>query len=409
MNDMQPATQHIAATPRTRRRRWLRSVLVLALMAGGAYGVWHATQPGQQNTGRRMPGAAVPVLTAPVTQRDVPIWLDALGTVQASASVTVRPMVDGPLLEVNFREGQDVRAGDVLARIDPRTYQAALDQARAKKAQDEAQLANARLDLARYERLARTAYTTAQQADTQRATVAQLEAQVQQDQAQIDTAQTQLSYTTITAPIAGRTGIKAVDAGNIIRAGDANGLVVINTLAPINVMFTLPQQMLPRVHTAMQAGVPAVQAIGAEARVLDTGTLSVLDNLVDPATGTVRLKATFPNVGNTLWPGGFVTVKLLVETRVNVLTVPPAAVQRGPRGAYVYVVQQDQTVARRVVRVGHEDVNVSIIEEGLQAGDVVVTDGTSRLSDGTKVTTETTAPAPAPTAEQPRRERRQRP
>ncbi len=398
MNDMQPIAHHAAETTRKTRKRWIHSLVVLTLLAGGAYVVWYVTQPTYQTApgGRRGPaGAPVPVLTAPVSTRDVPIYLDALGTVQASASVTVRTMIDGPLIEVNFREGQNVQAGDVLARIDPRPYQAALDQARAKKAQDEAQLANARLDLQRYERLARTAYATAQQADTQRATVAQLEAQIRQDQAQIDSAETQLSYTTITAPISGRTGIKQVDVGNIIRAGDTNGLVVINTMNPIDVIFTLPQQQLARVRAAMHDGMPEVQALGAEARVLDTGRLSVLDNQVDPATGTVRLKATFPNTGDTLWPGGFVSVKLLVETRRDALTVPPAAVQRGPRGAYVYVVQPDQTVVRRMIGVGYEDFNVSVIESGLQAGDVVVTDGTSRLSDGTRITTETATPAAA--------------
>ena len=274
-------------------------------------------------------------------------------------------------------------------RIDPRTYQAALDQVTAKQAQDEAQLANARVDLARYQKLVATNYTTAQQADTQKSLVAQLEAQVRQDQAQIDTARTQLSYCTIVSPIDGRTGIRQVDPGNIVHAVDATGLVVITQLQPISVLFTLPQQTLPAVASAMRRGTAAVLAYaqgaaGSRGQVLDTGVLSVLDNQVDPTTGTIKLKATFPNRDGTLWPGGFVGMRLQVDTAHDAIVVPPAAIQRGPSGPYVFIATGG-TVKRQPVTVGHEDEQWSIVTAGLGAGDKVVIDGASRLSDGTKI------------------------
>jgi multidrug efflux system membrane fusion protein len=367
-------------------RRALLIVLLLVLAGGGGW--WwsgHRSARAKADTGNTDP---IPVLVAIAELRDVPIWLEGLGTVQASATVTVKAQVDGMLSEVRFREGEDVHAGDVLARIDPRTYQAALDQALAKKAQDAANLANARVDLARYTKLAATAYTSAQQADTQRSTVAQLEAQVAQDQAQVDSARVQLGYTTITAPIDGRTGIRQVDQGNLVHAADTTGIVVITTLKPIAVVFTLPQQALPDVVAAQAQGAAVVEALpqgAAGAQPLDRGTLAVLDNQVDPTTGTIKLKAMFPNEGTKLWPGGFVTVRLRVDTRRNAIVVPPAAVQRGPLGSYVYVVGDNQTAIRRAVTVGHEDLRASIIESGLQAGERVVIDGAARLSDGRAV------------------------
>ena len=322
----------------------------------------------------------------------MPIYQDALGTVQAFYTVTMKAMVDGPLTSVNFKEGQDVHKGDVLAQIDPRTYQAALDNAVAKKAQDQAQLANARLDLARYQKLVANNYTSAQQADTAKAQVAQFEALVQQDQAQIDTARTQLSYTTIVSPIEGRTGIRQVDPGNIVHAVDATGMVVITQLEPISVLFTLPQQALPSVAKALEeGGSPTVLALAqdttsAAAKLLDTGTLTVLDNQVDPTTGTIKLKAVFPNAQHRLWPGGFVSVRLRTDTARDAVVVPPAAVQRGPRGSYVFVIGSDATARRQPVKVGYEDEQASVITTGLKGGENVVIDGTSRLADGTKVT-----------------------
>lgn len=366
----------------------LLCLLVIAAI-GATIWLWpkHSSAPTERN---RNAGQAIPVLTAAATQKDMPIFLDGLGTVQAFYTVTIKAMVDGPLIAVNFTEGQDVRKGDVLAQIDPRPYQAALDQAVAKKAQDEALLANARLDLTRYQKLVSNNYTSAQQADTARAQVAQDEAQVRQDQAQIDTARTNLSYTTVMAPIDGRTGIRQVDPGNIVHASDTSGIVVITQLHPISVVFTLPQQSLPAVANAMKQGTPRVLAYtqganGTAAGLLDTGKLAVLDNQVDSTTGTIKMKATFPNPDSKLWPGGFVSVRLQVDTAKNAIVVPPSAIQRGPRGPYVFIVQADGTAKRQSVTTGYEDEQASIVTEGLAGGEQVVTDGASRLSDGTKV------------------------
>ena len=381
-------------------RRVLLVLLLLAAAGGGAY-YWYVlreppvaqvAESGGGGRGSRRRGASdgtpIPVLAVRSEAKDVPVYLDGLGTVQAFNLVQVRPVVDGPLLEVRFKEGQDVRAGDVLARIDPRPYQASLDSALAKKQQDEANLANARLDAGRYAKLAATAYSSAQQSDTARAQVAQLEAQVRGDQAGIDTARTNLNYTTITAPIDGRVGIRQVDAGNLVRAGDLNPLTVITQLKPISVVFTLPQQSLPAVAAAMQAGTPQVLALrqgGDMTNPLDRGKLAVLDNQVDPTTGTIKLKATFPNDTLLLWPGGFVNIRMLVQTLPGVVTVPTAAVQRGPRGAYLYVIADGTTAQRRMIKVGHEDDGISVIAEGLKAGEQVVIDGAQRLTENAKV------------------------
>jgi multidrug efflux system membrane fusion protein len=391
---MDAMTREREATTRPRRRllrRGVEALLCLLVLAGIAYAIWlWPAQQARQNGATAQRNAPIPVLAATAERRDVPIFLEGLGTVQAFNTVTVRAMVDGPLVAVRFKEGQDVKDGDVLAQIDPRTFQAAVDQAVAKKAQDQANLANARLDLVRYQKLAATAYTSAQQADTQKATVAQLEAQVQQDQAAIDSARTQLSYTTITAPIDGRTGIRQVDQGNIVHASDTSGIVVITTLRPISVLFTLPQQALPSVAAAMAKGAPEAIAVaqgsgGRAAGVLDRGTLSVLDNQVDPTTGTIKLKATFPNADLHLWPGGFVGVRLHVDTEHDAVVVPPAAVQRGPNGSFVYVIGDDGIAHRQPVTVGHEDERVSVITNGLAPGARVVTDGGSRITEGAKV------------------------
>jgi multidrug efflux system membrane fusion protein len=293
----------------------------------------------------------------------------------------------------------------VLARIDPRVYQAALDNAVAKKALDEATLANARLDLTRYQKLVQTNYATQQQADTAKATVAQLEAQVRQDQAQIDTTQAQLSYTTIVSPLDGKVGMRLVDTGNIVHASDLTGLLVITQLQPISVMFSLPQQDLPQVAAAQieasgQSGPEVVAyAQGTDAvhgKPLDRGTLAVLDNQIDPTTGTIKMKATFPNKAGTLWPGGFVGVRLRVDTVRDATVVPQAAVQRGPRQSFVFLIDQDSVAHRQSVTVGYEDETGSVITEGLNPGDRVVVDGASRLTDGAKVTVVTPDANPAP-------------
>jgi len=391
----------------SRLRRWGMIALCLVIVAAIVYAIWFfpAANPSASKRDSAA-GQPIPVLKAVAATKDVPIYLDGLGTVQAFYTVTMKAMVDGPLVEVNFTEGQDVHKGDVLAQIDPRTFQAALDSAVAKKAQDLAQLANARVDLVRYQKLVANNYTSAQQADTAKAQVAQFEALVQQDQAQIDTARTQLSYTTITAPIEGRTGIRQIDPGNIVHAADTTGLVVITQLEPIAVLFTLPQQALPSVARAIAERNAAVLALaqdatGGAAKLLDTGTLTVLDNQVDPTTGTIKLKAVFPNGQHRLWPGGFVNVRLRTDTAKGAVVVPPSAIQRGPRGPYVFVIGDDATVRRQLVTVGYEDEQGSVVATGLSSGESVVIDGASRLSDGSKVNVAKPDPGANQAPEQP--------
>ena len=376
-------------------------ILVLLGAAGGAGWWWYTTHmapPAQTadargaGRGRGQGGGMKRVLiilallgaagAARAETRDVPIYLDGLGTVQAFNLVNIKPMIDGPLIEVKFHEGQDVHAGDVLARIDPRPYQASLDSALAKKQQDEATLANNRLDVARYTKLAPSLGSSQQQLDTAKAQVATQEALVRADQAAVDTARTNLSYATIQAPIDGRIGIRQIDNGNIVHMADTTPLIVITQLKPISVIFTLPQQALNAVANAMQNGTPAVLALSGDdgARLLDRGKLAVLDNQVDAATGTIKLKATFPNDQLKLWPGGFVNVRILVDTVHDATTVPTAAVQRGPRGDYVFVINADMSVKREPVTAGHADEATTIVTAGLNPGDQVVTDGAQRLS-----------------------------
>jgi multidrug efflux system membrane fusion protein len=386
--------------PVSRSRRVAVWSLVIVILAGLGYyffaAPWSAPQRAQR---ARVGEGPVPVIAAMAKRADVPLYLDAVGTSRALNTVTVRPQVDGKLIQVAFAEGQDVKKGDVLARIDPTTFQAQLDQAIAKKAQDEAQLSNARLDLERYERLAATNSINRQQADTQRATVAQLEALVKSDQAAIDNARAILNYTTITAPIDGRTGIRLVDEGNIVRASDANGIVVLTQLQPISVFFNLPQQELSRVNRAFASGTVEVQVLRSDTdAVLDHGKLTVVDNQVDQTTGTVRLKGEFPNARLQLWPGQFVNVRLLIETLKNVVVVPTSAVQRGPRGTFVYVVKDDGTASMRPVTIGHQDEVQAVVTRGVEAPERVVTTGFARLTEGTRVAVSSSEPGAAPTA-----------
>jgi membrane fusion protein, multidrug efflux system len=355
------------------------------------------TPRGSGGKGRfRSAEGPVPVLTAPTRIADVPVYFEGVGTTKALNTVTVRAQVDGKLISINFKEGQDVKRGDVLAQIDPATYQAQYDQAVAKKAQDEAQLANARLDLERYTRLAEAG--TRQQADTQRAVVAQFEALVKSDQAAIDNAKAILSYTKITAPIDGRTGIRLVDEGNIVRASDATGLVTITQIRPITALFSLPQQQLGQINKAFAQRALTVEAMGADNRtVIDRGVLQVIDNQVDQTTGTVRLKAEFPNADLQLWPGQFVNIRLLIDTLQQVAVVPTAAVQRGPNGTFVYVAKPDGTAAVQPVTVAQQDEAQAVIAKGLTPSDAVITTGFARLSDGAQITVspgDTVAPPP---------------
>lgn len=366
--------------------RRLISALVLLLAAAGLFWRFVLPAPNGDASVRTVP-PPIPVRVVTVTKKDVPVYLDAIGTVQASATVTVQPMISGPLMSVEFHQGQDVVKGQVLARIDPRPYQAALDQAKAKLGQDTAELNGARHDLARYVRLAAQNYASAQQADDERATVAQLTALVMADQAAIQAAQPSLSYTVIRAPISGRTGIRQIDPGNIIQASNASGLVTITTLQPVDVVFSLPQQDLPAIQAAMGHGMPTVLATAEEelGAKPDRGRLLVLNNEVNQNTGTLTLKARFPNPKRRLWPGAFVTVRLEVRVEHGAVTVPALAVQQGAEGDFVFVVDATGIAHQRAVTLGVEEGNEAVIASGLVPGETVVTDGAAQLSDGRKV------------------------
>jgi len=369
-------------------RRMVSLTIVVLILGGLGYLGWNAFQ--QKQTDRGGPGARldlpVPVLAAMPRIQDVPVYLDGVGSVRALNNVLVRSQVDGKLIAVNFTEGQDVKKGDVLGEIDPVLYKAQLDQAVAKKAQDEALLANQRLDLARYQQLAASNAGSKQQADTQRATVAQTEALVNSDQAAIDNAQAMLGYTKIIAPLSGRAGLRQVDQGNIIHASDVTGLVIITQLQPIAVQFSLPQQQIVRVNAASAKGALTVDVFGNDGTtVVDSGKLTGIDNQVDPTTGTLKLKAEFPNASFQLWPGQFVNVRLKVETVAKAVVVPSSAVQRGPAGTFSYVIGEGDIVTAKPVVVTQQNETDAVIASGLSASDRVVTTGFANLSDGAKV------------------------
>ncbi len=381
---------------RTRsRRRLLWLALLLALLVAAGLAGW------RQWRGRAAPKEAstapAAVTTVTVRQRDMPIYLTGVGTVAALQSVTVRTRIDGQLERVGFSEGQDVKAGQLLAQLDPRTLQAQLAQAEAQRARDRAQLQNARLDLQRYTGLIEQDAVTRQTLDATRAQVAQLEAALQSDDAQINFARVQLSYTRITAPISGRVGARLVDPGNIVHAADANGLVVINQIDPIAVVFTLPGDAFQRINDALRASSEPLAVLayargGAEA--LGRGRLVLLNNQIDTASGTVQLKGSFANPEDRLWPGQYVNVRLLLGQRRQALTVPAAVVQRGPNGVYAYVVTADRTAQVASIRVADIQDGVAVIEAGLQAGQRVVLDGQYKLKPGVPVAA-TDADAPA--------------
>jgi multidrug efflux system membrane fusion protein len=378
----------LARSQRLIHRRWhLPAGMAILLALWGGYVGWqHLATARALAAPAAAPSPAIPVSVAAAERRDVPIYLTGLGTVQAFNTVTVKTRVDGELVKVAFTEGQDVKAGDLLAQIDPRPFQATLDQAAAKKVQDEANLANAKLDLQRFSDLATRNFAPKQQVDTQRATVTQLEAQIRGDQAAIDSAQTQLDYTTIKSPLTGRTGIRLVDQGNIVHATDATGLVVVTQLQPISVVFTLPESELPSVQAALAAGPVRIYAMDRDSdRQLAEGTIAVLDNQISQTTGTMRLKGTFPNKDGALWPGEFLNIRLLARTAPNAVTVPSSALQRGPNGYYAYVVKPDSTVETRSLKVGQVSDGVAIVDSGMAAGDKVVTAGQYRLQPGARV------------------------
>ncbi|MCW8307350.1 efflux RND transporter periplasmic adaptor subunit [Acidiphilium sp. PA] len=345
---------------------------------------------------KHVASTAIPVKIAQSVVQTVPVYLDALGTVVPYRTVTVQPMITGPLKKVLFHEGQFVKRGQEIAEIDPAPYQATLDQAKAKLAQDKASLLNAALQARQYASLVAQNYTSKQQAATANATAAEDRALVKQDQAAIETDLINLGYTKIRAPISGLTGILQVNAGNIVNPNLANGIVVINTLQPISVQFSLPQQDLSQITAAMQGGAPVRLVATAEgdpqtATVLDHGTLSVLDNTVNANTGTLTLKGKFPNPKLELWPGAYVNVRTLVRSIPNAVTVPPVAVQQGPGGSFVFLVKpaaaghKDATVVDQPITIGYETEQLVVVAKGLAAGDQVVTEGNSRLKDGAKI------------------------
>jgi multidrug efflux system membrane fusion protein len=338
----------------------------------------------------------VPVTAGAVAAADVPVFLNALGTVQAYNMVTIRSRVDGQIVKVAFNEGQDVKAGSPLIEIDPRPFQAALDQAQAAKAKDEAQLTGAQLDLARYSQLVGTGYQTRQSYDQQKALVGQLQASIKADEAQIETARLNLGYADIRAPFDGRLGIRMVDVGNMVRATDATGLITISQLKPIFVSFTVPQEHLHKIHEKQVGGDLTVLAYGGDNKTqLSEGKLTVIDNAIDQPTGTIRLKGTFANTDERLWPGEFVNVRLILSVHKGAPTVPAQTVQDGPNGRYAYVIKEDNTVERRTVEVSAVQDGIAVVTKGLSIGDRVVVDGQYRLTNGARVKVEATAPGAA--------------
>jgi multidrug efflux system membrane fusion protein len=329
---------------------------------------------------------AIPVTTAAVTRRDIPVLLRNIGAVQAFQSVLIRPRVDGTIDKVLFTEGQDVKPGDKLVQIDPRPYAATLAAAQAKKASDQANLMNAQRDLVRYTSLAKSDFASKQQMDTQAAMVAQLVATIQGDDAAVSTAQLNLDFTNITSPIEGRTGLRLVDAGNLVHATDVTGLVMITQIRPIAVIFTLPQDNLPEIQSAMAKGTLPVTAYTSDDHtLLATGQLATIDNTIDASTGTIKLKAVFENPESKLWPGQFVNARLQLRVLPNVETVPSAAVQHGPNGLYAYLVKPDSTVAVTPIQVTQDDGQYAVVKTGLDDGAQIVIAGQSRLQAGTKV------------------------
>ena len=384
--------QGIGATRTLTAARLIRAAVsaVLALTAAVATGAAQTPPPQTASP------TTVPVAVAAASRADVPVFLRGLGTVQAFNAVTVKARVDGTLMEVKVTEGQEVKKGDLVAVIDPRPYQAALDAAMAKKAQDEAALSNAQRDLARYASLAKQDFASHQQVDTQQSSVAASTAGLKGDDAAIAAAQLNLSFCYILSPIDGRVGLRQIDPGNLVHANDPGGIISIAQLHPISVLFTLPQGDLPRILDAMQQGALPVRAFtGDDKTELSQGELLTPDNAIDTATGTIKLKAGFKNTDNRLWPGQFVNAHLLVETRHGALTVPSEAVQHGPAGLYVYIVKPDQTVARQDVDVEQDTGKIAVVSNGLSDGQRVVVNGQSRLQNGTRVA-DTNAPPATP-------------
>jgi membrane fusion protein, multidrug efflux system len=374
--------------------------------AAGAYArKLHDLLPAAVRSGETKTAAAAPepqppkgpppplVSVAEARRADYPVYLESLGQAQAYNTVTVRTRVDGQVMKIAFVEGQIVRAGDLLAQIDPRPFQATLDQAKAKKSQDEANLANAKLDQQRYSTLAKQSFATQQQLDTQNALVAQLTAAIAADSATIDAAEVQLAYTTIRAPITGRTGFRLIDEGNMVAATQQTGIVTIAQLQPIAVIFTAPEGDVTKINATLAAGAP-LQVLARDSsgeKTLASGHLLLADNQVDVATGTIRLKAEFANEDNALWPGLAVSTRLTIGEVKDAVTVPTVAVQHGPNGLFVYVIDDKNRAAMRPVTVTHQNTETAVVDKGVSAGDRVVTVGQYVLQPGTLVAIDTAA------------------
>lgn len=372
--------------PKWSGKRWLG---VVGAVAAVAYGLFAHYAPSQKEGGKPggPGGRIVPVVAAAARKGDIDVYVGGLGTVTPRNTVTVKTRVDGQLMKLPFREGQLIKAGEMLAEVDPRPFQVQLTQAEGQMARDMALLKNAQVDLARYRTLFEQDSIAKQQLDTQEALVRQYEGVVKVDQGQIDNARLQLAYSRVTAPLAGRVGLRQVDPGNIIHASDANGLVVITQLQPITVVFTLPEDSVPTIMGRLVAGetLPVEAYDREQKKVLAKGTLLTVDNQIDPTTGTVKLKAQFANDDYALFPNQFVNARMRVETRHDVVLAPTAAIQRGVQGTYVYAVKPDQTVTVRPVKVGPTQGENAAIESGLAPGEQVVVDGADKLREGAKV------------------------
>ena len=388
-------TDPINAGQKRHRIAWIGALCVAVAITGFGYWSW-SEGSSSARAAKKSGQGAVQVSIATASRRDVPIYLTGLGTVQALFTVAIHAQVDGKLQSVFFKEGQRVKKGDVLAKIDPRLYQAALDQAKARKAQDEAALIAAQKDLVRFQTLVVRNVETQQNLDLQQSKVDQTKASIDADAAAIETAQTNLDYTDIVAPSDGRMGVRLVDPGNIVHASDQNAIAILTQTQPSAVMFTLPAQTLDDVRDAMARGTVEVAAYDRNnTRLLSTGTLTTIDNLIDPTTATFRLKATFKNDDEKLWPGEFVNARLLVDTRKDVVVIPPLAVNRGPRGLFAWVVKADGTVEPRPIQTSATTGDRTIVSSGVNDGDRVVTDGQYKLQTNAPVTI--TAPSTAAT------------
>src|SRR5712691_436069 len=405
-SNQQSSESHLEALPplegsvRPRKRGWLWFLILLALAGGGFY-YYHSRSPFESKAaspasprGGGGGGAPVSVGVAAALKEDVPYYLSGLGTVTAFNIVTVKSRVDGQLQKVNFKEGQFVHEGDLLGEIDSRPFQVALAQMEGQFARDQAQLNNARTDYARYDELHKEGVVAQQQVDTLHATVGQLEGVVRADQAMIDNQKLQLEYCKIAAPLSGRVGLRLVDQGNMVRAADPNGLVVIAQLQPIAVLFTLPEDSLQEVVQHMNREELTVEALSRDEQTkVATGKLLTIDNQIDPTTGTVRFKGVFANNDLSLWPNQFVNIRLFLTMRKNAIVVPLAAVQRGAQGPYVYTVKDGQA-SLQLVKVDLTQGNISLIASGVAAGDQVVVDGQDRLQAGARVETHSNAAGP---------------